>query len=76
MYVFRHRSRDSLNAICNCGNANETTEHPLLHCSNFKNERQSLLQNVTIVNPILQFMNGDVSTHLLLYGHNTLPDNL
>ena len=45
-HKFRHNFRDSLNPICNCGSGIESTKHYLLHCSNFKNERQTLLQNV------------------------------
>ena len=74
-HKFRHNFRDSLNPICNCGNAIESTKHYLLHCSNFKNERQTLLQNVRTVNPNLLSMNEDALTHLLLYGDNTLTDN-
>ena len=48
-HKFHHNFRDSLNPTCNCGNAIESTKHYLLHCSNFKNQRQS--QNVRIVNP-------------------------
>ena len=67
---FRHNIRDSLNPTCNCGNAIESTKHYLLQCSNFKNELQVLLQNVTIANPNLLSMNEDALTHLLLYGDN------
>ena len=42
-HIFRHNFWDSLNQICNCGNAIESTKHDFLHCSIFKNERQSLL---------------------------------
>ena len=48
-HKFHHNFLDSLNPTCNCGNAIESTKHYLLHCSNFKNQRQS--QNVRIVNP-------------------------
>ena len=48
-HKFHHNFRDSLNPTCNCGSAIESTKHYLLHCSNFKNQRQS--QNVRIVNP-------------------------
>ena len=72
---FWHNFRDSLNPICNRSNAIESTKHYLLHCSNFKNERQSLLQNVRIVNPNLLPMNEDALTHLQLYGGNILKDN-
>ena len=63
-HKFRHNFRDSLNPICNCGSAIESTKHYLLHCSNFKSERQTLLQNVRIVNPNFLSMNEDALTHL------------
>ena len=53
----------------------EPTKHYLLHCSNFKNERQILLQNVRNVTPNLLSMNEDALTHLFLYGDNALTDN-
>ena len=74
-HLREHKFQDSLNPISNCGNAIESTKHYLLHCSNFKNERFSLLQNVRIVNPDFLSMNKDFLTHLLLYGDNTLTDN-
>ena len=52
-HKFRHSFRDSQNPICNCRNSIAWTKHYLLHFSNFKNERQFLLQNVRIVNPNL-----------------------
>ena len=52
-----------------------TSKHYLLHCSNFKNERQTLLQNVRIGNPNLLSMNEDALIHLLLYGDNSLTVN-
>ena len=74
-HKFRHNFRNSLNPICNCSNSTESTNHYLLYCSNFKNERQTLLQNVRNVNPSLLSMNEDALTHLSLYGDNTLTDN-
>ena len=71
---FRHNFQDSLSPICNCGNAIESIKH-YFHCSNFKEERQSLLQNVRIVNPIFLSMNEDALTRLLLYGNDTSTDN-
>ena len=75
-HKFRHNFRDLLNTICNCSSAIDSTKHYLLHCLNFKNERQTLLlQNVRNINPNLLSMNQGVLTHLLLYGDNTLTDN-
>ena len=73
-HKFCHNLQDLLNPICSCGNAIEWTIHYLLHCSNFKNERQTLLQNVRTINPNLLSINEDALTHLLLYGNNTLTD--
>ena len=72
---FRHNFQDSLNPICNCSNAIESTKHYLNYCLNFKNERQTLQQNVRTVNPNSLYMNEDALTHLLLYGDNTLTHN-
>ena len=73
-HKFRHNFRASLNPICDCGGAIESSKHYFLPCLNFKNERQSLLQNVIIFNPNLLSMIEDVLTHLSLYGNNTLMD--
>ena len=69
-HKFRHNFRNSLNPICSCGNAIESTKHYILHCSNFKNERKTVLQNVRIVNPNLLSMNKDA-----IYRDNTLTHN-
>ena len=74
-HKFPHDFRNSLNPICNCSSSIESTKHYLLQCSNFKHERQTLLQNVKNVNPNLLSMNEDALTHVLLYGNNTLTDN-
>ena len=51
VHKFCHKFQDSLNPIYNCSNDIETTKDYLLHCLNFSDERQSLLQNISIVNP-------------------------
>ena len=71
-HKFRH---NFLNQIFNFGNATESTKHYLIQCSNFKNESQSFLENVRIVNPDLLSMNEGVLAHLFLYDDNTLTDN-
>ena len=69
-HKFRHNFWVSLNPICYCGNAVETTKYYLLYCSNLKNERHFQLQNVRTVNPNLISMNENALTNLLLYGDN------
>ena len=73
-HKFRHNFRDSLNPICNCSSAIESTKHYLLQRLNSKNEKQTLLQNVRNVNLNLLSINKDVLTQLLLFGDNTLTD--
>ena len=67
---FRHNFRYSLSPIHNCSEATEPTKHHLLHCSNFKHERQSLPQNFEKRNPNMIFMNeSSLLTQRLLYGY-------
>ena len=59
----------------NRGNTTETITHHLLHCSNLKHERQSVQQNVRIIDSDLLFMNEETLTFLLLYDDNSLTDS-
>ena len=45
-HKFRHNFQDTLNPICSCGENIETTTHYLLHCSNYLNERMTLLSKL------------------------------
>ena len=42
-HKFKRGFQDTLNPLCNCGNDVEFTEHFLLHCPQFFNERKTLL---------------------------------
>ena len=63
-----------LQYFTNRGNTTETITHYLLHCSNLKHKRQSLQQNVGIINSDLLFMNKETFNFLLLYDDNFLTD--
>ena len=45
-HKFWHNFQDTLNPICSCGDDIETTVHYLLHCSNYVDERRTLLDNL------------------------------
>ena len=45
-HKFKHDFQDTLNPLCSCGNDAESTEHFLLHCPQFVNERRSLLSTL------------------------------
>ena len=42
-HKFKHGFLDSLNPICRCGQNIETSNHFLLHCSNYSTERLTFL---------------------------------
>ena len=65
-HQLHHDFQDSLKPVCKCGSVIEWTKHHFFYCWNCKNERQSLLQSVTIVKLNLLSMNGDALAHLLL----------
>ena len=46
VHRFKHGFQDSLNPLYSCGNDVESTEHFLLHCSQFANERRTLLSTL------------------------------
>ena len=64
-----------LQYLTNRGNTTETITHYVLHCLNLKHERQSVQQNVRIINSDLLFMNEETLTFLLLYDDNSLTDS-
>ena len=65
-----HNFRDTQDDTCSCGLHSETTDHFLLHCSNFITHRHELF---AILNPLLSVHEtvfvGAKLVHLLLYGH-------
>ena len=63
-----------LGEITKCGNTTKTITNYLLHCLNLKHERQSVQQNVGIINSDCLFMNEETLTFLLLYDDNSLTD--
>ena len=45
-HKFKHGFQDTLNPLCSCRNDVESTEHFLLHCPQFFNERRTLLRTL------------------------------
>ena len=73
-HKFKHGFQDTLNLLCSCGNNVESTEHFLLHCPQFVNERRILLSNLGNFNCSLFENTSKVLTQTLLFG-NMLSDN-
>ena len=74
-HKFRHGFQDCLNPLCNCGTDVETTSHFLLHCPNFKPERQTLLSKIKVIDSSLLNRSEASITELLLYGDSKLRDD-
>ena len=65
-------SKDTLNPLCSCGNDIESTEHSLLHCPQFVNQRRTLLSTLGDVNYTLLENTSNVLTQTLLFGNRFL----
>ena len=71
-HKFEHGFQDTLNPLCSCGNDVESTEHFLLHCPQFVNERRTLLSTLGNFNCSLLENTSKVLTQILLFGNTSL----
>ena len=71
-HKFKHGFQDMLNPLCSCGNDVESTEHFLLHCPQFVNERRTLLSTLGNFNCSLLENTSKVLTQTLLFGNTSL----
>ena len=67
-HKFRHGFKDKLNPLSNCGAEVKTTEHFLLHCQLYSNNRSELFDKIIKVDQ--QFLNiiAKDQVLVLLYG--------
>ena len=71
-----HNFIDTPNDLCECTHHSETTQHYLLHCNNYIDQRRVLFNTL---NPLLgannmRFLDDNSLISLLLYGIKTLDD--
>ena len=71
---FRHNFQDTLNPICSCEENIETTTHYLLHCSNFLNERMTLLINLQNGEENILHRNYSRVSEILLFDNSSFND--
>ena len=69
---FKYGFRDTLNLLCNCGNELDSTEHFLLHCPQFVNEKCTLLDTLIHLNYSLLENASNVLKQTLLFGNMSL----
>jgi len=73
----RHNFADTLDPFCNClTNSLETTEHFLMHCSDYSNERLVMFNSLFQLNISLLPLKPKVLYHILLYGNTNFSTNL
>ena len=76
-HEFKHSFHDTINPLCGCGVDTESTEHFLLHCSQFVNERRTLLSTIGNINYKLLENTDSSLTQTLLFGNTSfvITDN-
>ena len=76
-HKFRHGFLDIVDPICSCRtNAVENTEHCLLHCSNFTNQRTVLFDNLRNIGINYGPLDSSTLSRILLFGSPTFSDNV
>ena len=73
-HKFRHNFQDILNPICSCAENIETTTHYLLHCSNYLNERMTLLTNLQNIEENILDRNDSWLSEILLFVDSLFND--
>ena len=76
-HKFRHGFLDTIDPFCNCrDNCIETTEHFLLHCSLFSNDRAVLFSTLRNLDISIVPLNPIFLSRLLLYGDVNFSSNI
>ena len=74
-HKFKHSFQDTINPLCSCGIDMESTEHFLLYCPQFVNERHTLLSTIGNINyKLLENTNSNL-TQALLFGNTSFDIN-
>ena len=73
----KHSFQDTINPLCSCRLDIESTEHFLLHCPQFVNERRTLLSTIGNINYKLLENTDSNLTQMLLLGNTSfdITDN-
>merc|ERR1711973_797109 len=68
-HKFRHNFTDALDPFCNCrNNSLESTEHFLMHCSDYSNDRLEMFNTLIQLDVSLLPLNPKTLYLVLLYG--------
>ena len=76
-HKFRHVFLDIVDPICSCRtNTVENTEHYLLHCSNFANQRTVLFDDLRNIDINYGPLDSSTLSRMLLFGNPKFSDNV
>ena len=75
-HKFHHNFRDTVNPLCCCNTETETTNHNLLRCHLFSEQRTKLLENVKNLDNTLLRHRDDELLQILLYGSHKFSSSV
>ena len=76
-HIFKHGFLDILDPICSCRtSAVENTEHYLLHCFNFANQRTVLFDDLRNMGINYGPLDSSALSRMLLFGNHKFSDNV
>ena len=67
-HKFKHNFQDTLNPLCSCSLEVESTDHFLLRCQYFNNQRATLLDKLKIIDSNITGLSDMDLTRLILFG--------
>ena len=73
-HKFKHSFQDTINPLCTCSLEAETTNHFILHCPYYENERHILLATIRGIKSSILDQNDNNIIKTLLYGHDILSE--
>ena len=74
-HKFNHNFSDCLDEICMCGKDIESTNHFLLQCSLFLNQRQVLMDKIRDIDSLIIDQNENSLCYTLLFGNENMDDS-
>ena len=71
-HKFKHSFQDCLNPLSFCGDDIETSNHYLLQCPTYTNERMTLLNNIKNINCDISELKDTIMTKSILFRVNSV----
>ena len=73
-HKFKKSFQDTINLLCTCSLEVETTNHLILHCPYYENERRILLASICSIKSSILNQNDNNIVKTLLYGLDSLSE--